>query len=290
MFNNTLEKFSTWLRNVPDIWIFLVIILITIFTERLCRRGLNRLLNSSYLDDQDSITRFTFLLNTQRLLIYTIGFMFAVREFPPLSKFANSLLAGAGIAAVAIGFASQQVLSNLVSGVFIILFKPFRVNDRLRIQEKYFGTVENITLRHTVLRDLENRRIIIPNAVINSEIIVNSDFEDDTIIRFVDFQISMNANLELAKKIMAEEVANHPKFVDTRTDAQKTEGCPLVQVRVIGLDAYSMIVRAWAGAKDNSDAFILYCDLLESIKKRFDTEGVEIPYPHHVILKEKPQH
>lgn len=279
------DKFNIWLKNVPDIWIFLFIVVVTIILERLCRRALNRLLNSSYLDDQDSITRFTFLLNTQRLLIYTIGFMFAVREFPPLSKVASSLLAGAGIAAVAIGFASQQVLSNLVSGVFIILFKPFRVNDRLRIQEKYFGTVENITLRHTVLRDLENRRIIIPNAVINSEILVNSDFEDDTIIRFVEFQIAMTANIDVVKQIMAEEVAKHPKFVDTRTETQKTDGTPLVTVRVIGYDAYSMIVRAWAGAKDNSDAFVLYCDLLESIKKRFDTEGVEIPYPHHVILK-----
>lgn len=280
-----LDKFSAWLKNVPDIWIFLFIIAITILTERLCRRAVNRLLNSSYLDDQDSLTRFTFLLNTQRLLIYSIGLVFAVREFPPLSKFASSLLAGAGIAAVAIGFASQQVLGNLVSGVFIILFKPFRVNDRLRIQDKYFGTVENITLRHTVLRDLENRRIIIPNSVINSEIIVNSDFQDDTIIRFIEFQISMNTDVELVKKIMAEEVARHPKFIDTRTEAQKEDGTPLVVVRVIGLDAYSMIVRAWAGAKDNSDAFILYCDLLESIKKRFDTEGVEIPYPHQVILK-----
>jgi small-conductance mechanosensitive channel len=285
MFSKFFNQFSDWLQTVPDFWIFLLIILLTFLTERLSRRGVISLLKSSYLDDQDSITRFTFLLNAQRLLIFTMGFMFAVREFPPLSKFAGSLLAGAGIAAVAIGFASQQVLSNIISGVFIILFKPFRVNDRLRIQEKFFGTVEDITLRHTVLRDLENRRIIIPNAVINNEIIINSDFHDDKIIRFVDFQISMDSDVALAKNIMAQEVAAHPKFVDMRTDAQKEEGVPLVVVRVVGLDAYSMILRAWASANDNTDAFVLYCDLLESIKKRFDTEGVEIPYPHQVLIK-----
>jgi small-conductance mechanosensitive channel len=135
------------------------------------------------------------------------------------------------------------------------------------------------------LRDLENRRIIIPNAVINNEIIINSDFHDDKIIRFVDFQISMDSDVALAKNIMAQEVAAHPKFVDMRTDAQKEEGVPLVVVRVVGLDAYSMILRAWASANDNTDAFVLYCDLLESIKKRFDTEGVEIPYPHQVLIK-----
>jgi len=73
------------------------------------------------------------------------------------------MLAGAGILAVAVGFASQAALSNIISGVFVVIFKPFRVGDRLKINE-LTGVVEDITLRHTVIRDLENKRIIIPKC------------------------------------------------------------------------------------------------------------------------------
>lgn len=93
----------------------------------------------------------------------------AVYETNALRTVATSLLAGAGILAVAVGFASQQALSNIVSGIMIVIFKPFRVNDRLNIGTTFNGIVEDITLRHTVIRDFENKRIIVPNMVISQE-------------------------------------------------------------------------------------------------------------------------
>ena len=155
--------------------IFVLLIGATFLFEWLIRRAFNRFIRTHTGDINADPTNYKFLGNALRTIIYTVGFMFAIREYPPLKSVAGSLLAGAGIFAVAVGFASQQAFSNIISGIFIVIFKPFRVNDRLKIKEIYSGIVEDITLRHTIIRDGENRRIIIPNAVIATEIIVNSD-------------------------------------------------------------------------------------------------------------------
>jgi small-conductance mechanosensitive channel len=212
-----------------------------------------------------------------------VGFGIAVYTMPNFRALAGSLLAGAGIFAVAIGFAAQHALSNVVSGVFIVIFKPFRINDRLSIQT-HQGVVEDITLRHTVIRNFENRRIIIPNSLISNEIIVNSDFADDKIVKWIDVGISYNSDIDVAKRIMMEEVLAHPMNLDPRTQEDIDNGVPEVVVRVINLMDSSVNIRAWAWSKDATNAFILSCDLLESIKKRFDIDpNVEIPYPHRTL-------
>jgi small conductance mechanosensitive channel len=197
------------------------------------------------------------------------------------------LLAGAGILAAVIGFASQQAFSNIISGIFIVIFKPFRMNDRLKIKEIYAGVVEDITLRHTVIRDFENRRIIVPNSVIANEILVNADYNDDPVCKLVEFGISFKMDIDNAKRIMADEVGKHPLYIDRRTEEDKAGGKPYVMVRVVRLTDWAVVLRADAWAKTPSAAFDLYCDLLESIKKRFDTEGVEMPFPLQKIIIEK---
>jgi small conductance mechanosensitive channel len=220
-------------------------------------------------------------------IIFTVGIIFAIREYPPLRTVAGSMLAGAGIIAAVIGFASQQAFSNIISGIFIIIFKPFRVHDRLRIKETFSGTVEDITLRHTVLRDKENRRVIVPNAVINSEILVNADYNDDAICRFVEFGIGYKVDIDHAKRIMAEEIGQHPTYYDRRTPIERESGKPLVEVRVVRLTDFAVVLRGWCWAQSPTLSFEMYCDLLESIKKRFDTEGVEMPFPQMVISQKQ---
>ena len=134
-------------------------------------------------------------------------------------------------------------LSNIISGVFIVLFKPFRVNDRLLVKG-LSGTVEDITLRHTVIRDYENKRILIPNAVISDEVIVNSDFLEDKICKWIDVRISYDSDIDKAKAIIREEVENHPLHLDVRTPEQLKEGVANVIVRVILLGEYSVDLRA----------------------------------------------
>ena len=274
-------------EKFENIGIFLFIILMTVLVEWVARRGFVRLIRRHTEDLQNDPTNYKFLGNALTSIIYTIGLSFAIREYPPLKAFAGSLLAGAGILAAILGFASQQAFSNIVSGIFIVIFKPFRVNDRLKIKEIYTGVVEDITLRHTIIRDFENRRIVVPNTVIASEILVNADYDDHKICKFIEINIAFKSDVDLAKRIVAEEIAKHPNYLDPRTEEDKINGRPLVEVRIIKFTDFSMVLRGNAWSRDNGEAFDMYCDLLESIKKRFDTEGVEIPYPHFVVVNNR---
>jgi small conductance mechanosensitive channel len=231
-------------------------------------------------------SKYLFVRHFLRALIYIIGFAWAISEVPYLKTLSSSLLAGAGVLAVAMGLASQQALSNIVAGLFIIIFKPFRINDRLKINKDHVlqGVVEDITLRHTVIRDFENRRIVIPNAVISQEILINADLGEDKIIKYIEFPISFKADIDFVKQIMREEILKHPLHIDPRSEEETEKGEAEVNVRIIALGEYYMTIRAWACAKNAVEGFVLYCDLLENIKKRFDTEGVELPYPKREII------
>ena len=229
-------------------------------------------------------TNYQFLRHFLSAIIYVVGFGIAVYTVPNLRTLASSMLAGAGILAVAIGFASQQALSNIISGLFIVLFKPFRVNDRLQLRDTLVGVVEDITLRHTIIRNPENRRIIIPNSIMSEEVIINADYDDDKICKWLEIGISYDSDIDLARAIMIDEALRHPLHIDGRRQEQVLKGIPDVYVRVINLGDYAVNLRCYVWAKDNTDAFVMGCDLLESIKKRFDAEGVEIPFPYRTIV------
>ena len=232
-------------------------------------------------------TRYNFLKHFLSALIYILGLSAVIYTIPSLRTFSVSILAGAGVLAVIIGFASQQALSNIISGIFIVIFRPFRVGDKIKIGPDVNGVVEDINLRHSVIRTYENKRIIIPNSIISNERIENANLGDEKVCKFVEFGISYDSNVKKAKKIMQEEAEKHPHILDDRTEEEKKNKEPVVRVRVIGFTDSSVVIRAWAWAEDPFSAFKLGCDLYESIKERFDKEGIEIPFPHRTIVYKK---
>lgn len=275
-----MQEINPFILNVI---VFISITIITLIIGYIANRLLSSLVRRSTEVMTNDPTNYKFLKHVILAGIYLTGFAIAIYAMPNLRALAGSFLAGAGLLAVAVGFAAQHALGNIISGVFIVIFKPFRINDRLALQT-YQGVVEDITLRHTVIRNFENRRIIIPNSVISNEIIVNADFGDDKIVRWVDINISYSSDIDTAKKIVEDEVKAHPLHIDPRTPLEIAEGVPEVIVRVVNLLDSSVALRAWAWAKDAPDAFVLGCDLLESIKKKFDeSEKVEIPFPHRTL-------
>lgn len=257
----------------------------TLLAAFIFNRLFHRFIRRNSLLIRNDPTNYVFLRHAITAIIYVLGFSWAVYSLPSLRAVANSLLAGAGILAVAVGFASQHALSNIISGIFIVIFKPFSVNDRLRFQSGLQGVVEDITLRHVVIRDFENRRILIPNSVISEEVIINSDFGDDSICKFLEIDISYDSDIDLARAIIQEEALRHPLKIDGRTPEQIEAGRPEIPVRVIALGEYYVRLRAYIWAKNNADAFELGCDLLETVKKRFGREGIEIPFPYRTIVQ-----
>ncbi len=274
---NILERFD---------YLFIVagIIIVTFLLATIFRKTFGRYIKYSTEVLENDPTNYQFLKHSISALIYLIGIGWALYTLPAFKAVASSILTGAGILAVVAGLASQHALSNIMSGIFLVIFKPFKVNDRIQIKDSISGVVKDITLRHTIIRDYENKRIIIPNSVISDEIIVNADFANEKICRRIDLPISFESNIELAKRIISEEAASHNLQIDTRTPEQVADGVPEITVRVLSIGEYSVNLRAWIWAKDASDSFVLACDLLERIKVRFDKEGIELPYPHRTIV------
>ena len=236
------------------------------------------------INDAEDPTAFKFLRYIAIFGVYTVGVLIALLAFPSLKGVAQTALGGAGVIALIVAVASQEALANIVGGVFIITFKPFKIGDIIRVTDSLIGTVADITLRHTVLRDFDNKMIVIPNAMINREKLINYNLFDSKICDRIEFQISYESDLDLAKKIMAEECIAHPLNIDTRSEIEISEGKDRIRTALVSINDSTLSVRVWCWALNYDHSFDMRCDILESVKKRFDSEGIDLAYPHRTIL------
>lgn len=276
--------------DVKTVILVSVTVILAVVISRIVRFTLGRFLEKSSKLLKVDPTRYKFFKNGVSLVIYAIALTIIFFSIPSLRVLGISLFASAGILAAILGFASQQTFSNIVSGIFIVIFRPFRVGDIIKVGESYFGIVDDITLRHTVIRDFENKRIIIPNTVISSETVVNSSIDDKKIRRHIDLGISYDSDIDRAIAIIQDEATKHPYFLDNRKPEDIKNNIHPVEVRVLGFGESSVNLRAYVWAEDAIKAFQMHCDLNKSIKKQFDQEGIEIPFPYRTIVykKEKP--
>lgn len=247
------------------------------------RAILNRFILKRTGEMRSDPTQYKFLSNALGFIIYTVALIIVFMSIERLKEFGLALFASAGILAAIIGFASQAAFSNIVSGIFIVIFKPFRVGDIIKVATNA-GIVEDITLRHTVIQDFENKRLVIPNSIISSETIHNYNIIEDLVCNHIHFGISYDSSVDLATKIIQEEAMAHRNFIDKRTDEDKAEGDPAVMVRLIEFGESSLNLRAYVWTADPIKGFELKCDINKSIKERFDREGIEIPFPYRTIV------
>jgi len=281
---------NIWGNYWDNILFALAVIIIAVLVARLLRwmigRGLKGAVRKLKIVDA---TKYNFLKNAVEFIIYIIAAIVIFRSIDTLRTAGTALFAGAGVLAAIVGFASQSAFSNIVSGVFIVIFKPFSVGDRVKIGTLYQGDVEDITLRHTIIKDFENRRIVIPNSVMNNETIVNSTLTEEKVCIFIEFGITFESDNDKAMAIMQDEALRHRDCIDNRTAEEKSHDFPQVEVRLINFADSAQLLRAYVWAKDPTAGFNLKCDLLKSIKDRFDREGIDLAYPHRTIyLKQNP--
>ena len=282
------------MKEVDQYWeqiVFAVVVLaIAFLLGRIVRGILGRFFRAAAQKLKVDPTRYNFFKNASEFLIMLIAIVIIFRSIPALRGFGDTLLTGAGILAAIVGFASQSAFSNIVSGVFLVIFRPFSVGDRIRIGQLYNGDVEDITLRHTVIRDFENKRIVIPNTVISNEVIVNSSIVDEKVCMFIEFGISLDADIQKAQRIIQEESTQNPYCIDNRTEEEKAKGEHAVMVRVMGFTEVATQLRGYAWARNPNEGFELKCELNMSIKERFDKEGIDMAMPLRMIAyKNQPQ-
>lgn len=271
---------------IEQILVVIIILVMTYIAARFFHDLFEKYFSRSSRRLKIDATKFAFLKHTITGIIYIIGISVAIYTIPSLRAVSVSLLAGAGVIAIIIGFASKQAFSNIVSGLFIVIFRPFRVGDWIKFGT-ISGEVEDINLRHTVIRTWKNTRIIVPNSVISQEKIENKNIIDEKTCQYVEFGISFDSDIDKAISIMQDEVVKHPDFLDIRTEKEKKDGRPSVRVKLISFGDSSVNLRAYVWAKTPGDAWNIGTDLNKSIKQRFDAEGIEIPYPYRTIVYKK---
>jgi len=161
------------------------------------------------------------------------------------------------------------------------------VNDMIEFLDGTKGIVEEITLRHTVIRNFENRRIIIPNGNISEDTIINSTIMDTKIRRHITYGISYDSNIDKAVSIIQEESMKHPNFIDNRTTEEKQKNAPPVLVRLVALADFSVQLKSYVWSNTNGESWALQCDVMKSVFERFNKEGIEVPFPYRTIVYKK---
>lgn len=283
----------SWLENfmqneLPGIALTALFIAVTIIVTLVCVRVVNRvllrLIDRQKQVNSGSATILSFCRYLAIAAVYFAGFAVIVSNIPALSAGMNKLMAAGGVLAVVGGLASQEALGSIVSGLMILAFKPFVIGDVVRcVDNNISGVVEEITLRHTAIRTWENKRVIVPNSVMNSSVVENADYTDSRVCTFLEIGVTYESDIALAKQLLADEIARQPDYLDTRTPEQKAAGAPAVQVVVLALAESAVTLRASIWARDNGTAFAVKCAVQENILRIYADAGVDIAYPHLVV-------
>lgn len=258
---------------MQNIIIYIICILIGAFVvSEILRWTIKRVVRVYATKLRVDPTHYSFLKNAISFIVYSIAVFLIIYSIPGLKSLGATLFAGAGIFAAIVALASQQAFSNIFSGIFIVISKPFRVGDYIELSVLHKGTVEDITLRHTVIRDIQNNRIIVPNSKINSETIVNYHLNDERKKEKIEYIIDIDSDIDLASKIIKEEIINHPGYLELKNHDLENEE---LTVRVTKIDNGAITLRAMVGSEDPDKAFEMHCDLNYTIKKRFDNEEIK---------------
>ena len=210
---------------------------------------------------EDTVRIFvTNLLNT---LLMIVVFIAAINQ---LGIQTTSIIAVLGAAGLAIGLALQGSLSNFAAGILIVIYRPYKVGDYIQA-DNHLGTVDDIQIFSTVLRTPDNKIVVVPNGSIMNGSIVNFSQQKE---RRIDIVIgcSYDDDIDKVKEVLADVLSKDERILK--------EPKPRIALSELADSSVNFIVRPWV---KNSEYLDVLYSLLEEIKKRFDQEGISIPYP-----------
>ncbi len=209
-----------------------------------------------------------------KAIIWFITIFMIVAEF---GVNIGPLLAGAGVIGLAIGFGAQYIIRDFFTGLFIILENQYRVGDVVCI-DTVCGTVEDINLRMTILRDTDGAVHHIPNGEVKIATNKTKGFARVNLI----IGIAYDADIEKVKGVVnkvGQEMANNKEWKDKIIKAPRF-------VRVDNFGPSSVDIKI-SGEVQPQEQWDVMGELRQRIKKAFDKEGIEIPFPQQVIRQAK---
>lgn len=220
-------------------------------------------------------TAFRLLERTSIVIIFAVAFFFAASlVYPGIVGFLSSMLLAAGFLAIVIGLAAQRTLGNIFSGFNIALTRPIRIGDAVVIRNEY-GNVEDITLRHTIIHTWDNRRLVIPNSVLDEEMIINYTLNDEKKLFSIVFSVPYDTDVEKVEEIVKTVARNHPDVLK--------ELDPIFQV--LDFSEGSVSLRLLFLSKDQPTAFNAGVAIRKEMKKKFDEEKIKFAMPARYIIQ-----
>ena len=222
-----------------------------------------------------------FLAKLLRYCVYVFAFVSYAHFVPALSSLGTASLTSISVITVIVGLAAQNTLGNLVAGIALLLYRPFKLGDRLQVTAPTgleTGTVESLTLGYTLLKTDDNRRVVVPNSLMASQTTINLTGNDPRVICSVPIGIGYGSDIDKARRILIELAGKHPK-------AKEICGCPLIQLADSGV---VLSLDVWCA--DALTAITLRCDLFELAVKRFALEGIGLPLPQTAVVLRDSRH
>lgn len=209
-----------------------------------------------------------------RAAIVILGLSSVAAQYTTTQELTKFLVAGSGLFVAIAGFAAQQTLADVIAGFMLSWSKPYNLNERVTlVNSNITGIVEDITTRHTVIKLFDNNRLVIPNSVMNKEIIKNSNFEDSKIGNFVEIEISYESDVDRAMELMKEVLCDEELFVDKENAA----------VLIKDFSPNGVVLKTTVWTASVNDNFQACSNVRRQILKRFHENGVVITYPHVIV-------
>lgn len=211
-----------------------------------------------------------FIGKLTRYGVYVFAFAAYSHFIPALAGLGSASLTSIGMISLIVGFAAQNTLGNLIAGISLLLYRPFKLGDRLQVIAPTgleTGIVESLTLGYTLLKTDDNRHVVVPNSLMASQTAINLTANDPRVVCSVPFSICHGADIAAARGLLLEVAGKHPL-------AKQICGCPVTQVNSSGI---TLSLDVWCA--DALSAINFRCDMLEQSVKRFALAGIVTPPP-----------
>lgn len=248
---------------VKNVVIALIIFYIGRVIVGLIVRGLRKLMQKQGVDK----TLETFVCNLVRVALLVIVVVAAISA---LGIETTSFIAIFGAAGLAVGLALQGSLSNFAAGVLIVLFRPYKVGDYIE-GAGISGSVEQVQILTTVLTTPDNKQVIVPNSQIMNSVITNYSHKDKRRIDMV-IGVSYGDDLDKVRSTLEDLVSADERIL-------QDPPC-IIAVSALADSSVNFVVRPWV---KTADYWGVHFALTEAIKKRFDKEGISIPFPQQDV-------
>jgi small-conductance mechanosensitive channel len=212
-------------------------------------------------------TAVRFLAQLARLAVWIFAFLAYAHIVPALKDLGGAGLLSVGVVSIVVGMAAQNTLGNLIAGVSLVLYRPFRLGDQLQVSAPgglETGIVENVSLGYTILRTGDERRLVIPNNLMASQTVINLSMTKQPVPCAVVLSLEHDADADKARQILLEVARRQPGAL----------GAPTCRITDLSGAGVTVTLTAWAA---NPQAVPdMKCDLLEAVKKQFDQAAIQI--------------